>query len=75
MSVSRHQFIAKCIIPNKWQYSVLQEGLVAMVLRLWLVQWECVSQSGSELYRAYCNSYSQVFTHESGSLQRLLHTS
>jgi len=35
----------------------------------------CVCQSGSELYHAYCNSYSQVFTHESGSLQRLLHTS
>lgn len=74
MSVSRYQFIAKCIIPNKRQYSVLQ-GLVIMGLRLWLVQWVCVSQSGSELYHAYCNSYSQVFMHESGSLQRLLHTS
>ena len=43
MSVLRYQFTVKCIIPNKWQYSVLQ-GLVVMVLRLWLVQWECVRQ-------------------------------
>jgi len=74
MSISMYQFIAKYIIPNKWRYSVLQV-LVVMVLRLWLVQWECVSQSGSELYHAYSNSNSQVFTHESGSLQRLLRTS